>query len=96
MSLDDPSTPPTPAPPRNGAGSTALVFGVVAFVFAFVPVIGEFVALPAAIAAMVLGWIGFERAEDGEATNSSQAIAGGVLGLIAGLVVLLVFMVGLG
>ena len=77
--------------PRNGAGSIALVMGVVALVFAFVPIIGEFIAAPSAVLAIVLGLIGLGRVEKGLATNGGQALAGSILGLIAGLILFLVF-----
>lgn len=79
--------------PQNRAGSIALVMGTVALVFAFIPIIGEFVAAPSAVLAIVLGLIGLGRVEKGLATNGGQALAGSILGLIAGLVLFLVFAV---
>lgn len=76
---------------RNGPGSTALVLGVVALVFAFVPIVGEFVAAPSALLAIVLGLVGLGRVEKGVATNGGQALAGSILGLAAGLILFLVF-----
>ncbi|MGE2836123.1 hypothetical protein [Mycobacterium sp. SMC-4] len=77
--------------PQNGAGQAALVLGVVAIVFVFVPVIGDFVSIPAAIGAVITGIAGFDRADRGRATNRLDAVIGGVLGLVALLVTLLIF-----
>ncbi|MEO5610125.1 MAG: hypothetical protein ABIQ61_03140 [Ornithinibacter sp.] len=68
---------------REGLGEAALTCGVVAFVFVFVPIIGDFVAVPAALAAMSLCIVGVIREDRGVATNSGKALAGGLLGLIA-------------
>lgn len=82
--------------PRNGAGRFALVVGVVAVVFAFVPIVGEFIAGPAALIAIALGLVGLWRVERGVATNGSQALTGGFLGIAAGLIMFLVFAATLG
>ena len=52
---------PSRSRPRNGLGTAALVLGVVAIVFAFVPIIGEFVAAPAAVTAVIFGLVGLDR-----------------------------------
>ncbi|WP_226862967.1 hypothetical protein [Mycolicibacterium baixiangningiae] len=57
----------------------------------FVPVLGDFVAIPAAIAAVIAGLIGFNRADQGHATNGRDAVNGGSLGVLALLITLLVF-----
>jgi hypothetical protein len=87
MSLEEPSQPP----PRNGLGSTAFVAGVVAVVFAFVPIVGEFVAVPAAVLAIALGLVGFDRALRGIATNGREALVGSILGASSGVVLFLIF-----
>lgn len=87
MALEDPSQ----SPPRNGLGSTAFVAGVVALVFAFIPVIGEFVAFPAAALAIAFGLVGFDRALRGVATNGREALAGSVLGVASGVILVLIF-----
>lgn len=77
--------------PRNGAGDAALTAGVVALVFSLVPIVGEYVAIPAAVAATVLGLIGFIRADQGLATNPWKALIGAVLGLVAGFILFISF-----
>ena len=88
MRIDGDATPPH----RNGVGLAALVAGFVAVAFAFVPIIGDIVAAPTALCAIVLGLIGLGRVEDGRATNRGEALVGFVLGLLAALVVFIGFM----
>jgi hypothetical protein len=88
--------PATEPRPRNGLGGAALFTGVLALVFAFVPIVGEFVAAPASVLAIVLGLVGFNRAEKGLATDGGRALTGAVLGLVAGFVVFLVFIATMG
>jgi hypothetical protein len=57
--------------------------GIAAVVALCVPVIGDFLAIPAAAAAMVLGFIGMRRHETGRAAGSGSAIAGLLLGAVA-------------
>jgi hypothetical protein len=77
-------------PPRNGLGSAALVLGLVALPFVFVPIIGEFVAAPAALLAIVLGLVGLGRVDRGIATNGGEALAGSILGLVSAFVMFLI------
>ena len=72
-------------PPRNGWGTGALMCGVVALVLGFVPILGDFVATPVAVAAVGAGVVGLLRAEDGLASNPGTALAGILLGVVAGL-----------
>ena len=83
---DQPSKPL----PRNGAGSLAVVMGVCAVVFAFVPIVGEVVAVPASLTAVALGLVGLWRVDRGIATNGGQAFAGSVLGILAAFIFFLV------
>ncbi|KQU07059.1 hypothetical protein ASG56_05755 [Rhodococcus sp. Leaf7] len=76
---------------RNGAGNTALVAGIVALVCAFIPLIGDYVAVPAGVLAVACGWIGLCRDEDGVATNGRDAVIGAALGGAALFVVFLTF-----
>jgi hypothetical protein len=62
-------------------------------VFSFVPILGDFIALPTGFLAVVLGVIGVRRTERGVATNFGQALVGATLGAVALLVVLLMFAV---
>ncbi|MGE2729651.1 hypothetical protein ACQI4F_09235 [Mycolicibacterium vaccae] len=77
--------------PRNRAGHAALILGVVALAFVFVPVIGEFVSIPAAVGAVVAGFVGFDRVGRGVATNRRDAVIGGVLGVLVLFMSLLIF-----
>jgi tetrahydromethanopterin S-methyltransferase subunit C len=79
------------ASPRNGAGELALGMGLVALAFSFFPIVGEFVAAPAAVLAVVAGSVGVRRADRGLATNPVPAWTGIGLGVAAGLMTLLVF-----
>lgn len=76
---------------RDGVGNLALTVGIVAVICAFVPFIGDFIAIPAGLAAVVCGWIGLNRAIDGTATNGREAVIGAALGGGALFVVFLVF-----
>lgn len=81
---------PSKSPSRNGPGSAALVLGLVAVVFAVVPVIGDFVTIPSAVLAVVLGIVGLFRVENGIATNRGAALAGVILGFVSGFVTFLI------
>ena len=71
--------------PLNGWGNAAVICAVLALVVGLVPVMGDLVALPLAIAAAGCGVRGLQRADDGLATNGRTALAGLLLGLVAGL-----------
>ena len=75
--------------PRNGWGTAALVLAVVALVIGLVPVVGDVVALPVAVAAMGCGARGLLLTEDGLATNPGMAWVGILVGLVVGLLSLL-------
>jgi hypothetical protein len=65
--------------PSNGAGTTALVLGIIAdVVFCLWPV-----AILLGIVAVVLGSLGRGKAARGEATNAGQALAGIICGTAA-------------
>lgn len=83
--------PPPRSSDRNGAGGIALGTGIAAAVAAFVPFVGDFVSVPLALVAVVCGWTGVGRAEDGEATNGRHAFIGAGLGLLALVVVFIGF-----
>jgi hypothetical protein len=76
---------------RNGAGSAALILGIIALVCAFVPFIGDFVAIPTGVAAVVCGWVGVGRDEQGHATNGREAMIGAALGGAAMFVVFVAY-----
>lgn len=69
------------------------MLGVAAIAFTFVPIIGEFIAIPAAIGAVATGFIGFDRVDQGRATNRRDAVVGGSLGVLALLITLVMFAV---
>ncbi|WP_407444333.1 hypothetical protein [Rhodococcus sp. (in: high G+C Gram-positive bacteria)] len=85
------ATPPTEFRDRNGLGNTALIAGIVAALTAFVPIVGDFVSIPAGLLAVVCGWIGLVRIEKGLATNYVETVVGTVLGTGALFVVFIVF-----
>ena len=55
-----------------------------------------YIGIPLGIAAVVLGWLGKQKADRGEATNRGQALAGLICGAIAvviGILLLLLLVV---
>lgn len=79
--------------PRNGVGRIALQLGVVAVVTALIPVVGDFIAAPAALTSLVLGVVGYLRVQKGAATNTFQAIGGAILGLSAGFIIFTTYVI---
>ena len=78
---------------RSGGqvGDGALSLGAVAVLFVFVPVVGDFVAVPAALAAVGLGLVGF-LSEEGTGVGSAwKAVVGGSAGLLCLFTVLITF-----
>lgn len=68
-----------PGQPSNGLGVTALILGIAA-----IPLVCCFyIGVPLGIVAVVLGWLGKQKAERGEATNRGQAMAGLICGAVA-------------
>ena len=67
-------------PPRNGAGTSSLVLGIVGLVFAvlFFPL-----GFVLAVIGLVLGLVGLNRAKRGMATNRGVAVAGTALAILA-------------
>lgn len=86
-----PPSPFVPPPYRNGVGDTALVAGIIAAVSAFLPIVGDLITIPAGLIAVVCGWIGLVRVENGVADNHRNAVIGAVLGIAGLFVVFLVF-----
>lgn len=72
-----------PRPPKNGFGTAALVLGIIAVVFGFIPVVGVFFAIPLAILALLFGALGIVRAFTGKASNKGVSITGTSLGVAA-------------
>lgn len=77
-------------PSRDGVGDAALTSGVIALLFVFVPIVGDLVAAPAALAAVALGVVGVIREDRGLAVSSGKALAGGLLGVIAGFITVVI------
>ncbi|NVN49042.1 hypothetical protein [Mycolicibacterium hippocampi] len=90
--MTPPLETPTPAM-RNGVGTAALILGVISITFTFVPIVGDFVALPAAVCAIIAGVVGSGRVDRRQATNRGAALAGGALGVLTLLLALVIFAV---
>jgi hypothetical protein len=65
-------------------GSYSTTFGILAFVCVFVPIVGDFIAIPLAILAVLLGF----KAIWGAETERSRQAANAVVGVVAGALVL--------
>ena len=88
-----PPLPPRPRPPRrlppgNGLGTAGLVLGIIALVFAVIPIVGV-IAWFIWPVGLVLALIGFARVRSGEATNRGPALAGVITSAVAAAVCLL-------
>ena len=75
---DQGSTAPPPKP-KNGMGVAALVFGILALLTCWVPVVG----LVLGILAFIFGVIGRGRVRKMQATNGGVALTGLVLGVVS-------------
>jgi hypothetical protein len=83
--------PAQPARPRNGMGTAAIVFGILALLTCWwLPIVGGILG----IVAIILGVVGRGRAKRMEATNKGVATTGLVLGILS-LVVNIVLSVAL-
>ena len=79
---------------RNGLGTAALVLGVIAVIFSFIPLVG-IIAWPIGITGLILGFVGLARVNRREATNRGVAIAG-LITSGAALVICVLWLVGIG
>ena len=70
---------------------TSLVAGIVAALASLVPFVGGTITIAAAVVALVSGWIGLKRADQGEASNQRDAVIGTGLALAALFVAFLIF-----
>ncbi|MEC4020143.1 DUF4190 domain-containing protein [Streptomyces sp. H27-D2] len=68
--------------PRNGMGTAGLVCGIIGLVCGIIAVFWFF-ALILGVLAIIFGGVGRGRVKRGEATNSSPATAGIVLGVLS-------------
>jgi hypothetical protein len=76
--------PAQPVKPRNGVGTAALVFGILAVVsvlIGWIPFVG-LVTVLLALVAVILGVVGRGRVKRMQATNGGAAMTGLVLGVI--------------
>jgi hypothetical protein len=67
---------PPPQAPKNGLGIAALVIAIIALI----SVVGGVVL---GVVAVIFGFLGWQKARRGEATNGGVAIAGIVLGILS-------------
>ncbi|MGV8965558.1 MAG: hypothetical protein ACOH2F_04705 [Cellulomonas sp.] len=81
---------PQPHHADDPVGERALAAGIAAFVASFIPGVGDFVAVPAAIIAIVLGLVGIQRFETGRAARVAAAACGTILGAAASLMFVVV------
>jgi uncharacterized protein HemX len=85
-----PTAPPAPtARRRNGAGTAALVIGVVSLVLAILLIFAP-LALLLGVIAIIFGIVGISRASRGDADNRPHAVAGlvtGILGVVLALII---------
>lgn len=79
---------PGPGMRRNHAGRYALTFGLLALACALIPVIGDLVAVPTAVIAVVCGVVGVGHYDAGRAPRMLSALTGAILGAVALLIVL--------
>ena len=85
-----PATPPVEAKRSNGAGLSALIVGIVAFVFAIIPFL-SFIAWLPALAAIILGIVGLVLKH----RKRGFALAGLIIGVVAWIVAILVSIAGI-
>lgn len=69
------------------AGGYASAFGVLAVLCALIPVIGDLVAVPAAVLAIVYGILGVGHYDAGRAPRMLPAMVGALLGAVALLII---------
>ncbi|GLI29619.1 hypothetical protein [Brachybacterium] len=77
-------------PPRRGRrspGDLSLALGLIALLCALIPIIGDVLAMPPGLAAVVLGYAGVSRHDRGLEHRALPAYAGAALGAIALLLV---------
>lgn len=68
--------------PGNGMAVASMVLGIVAILFAFVPLIGVFIAFPCALLAFIFGIIGMVRGSRIQ-KNFGMGLCGLILSIIA-------------
>lgn len=78
---------------RGGPGEVSLSMGIIALICSVIPIVGDFLAVPTGLLALVLGVVGVRRSERGVASNFGESLIGATLGTLALFVVLLMFFV---
>jgi hypothetical protein len=91
--MDDGGTT-RPGTPRSAEWSVAL--GVAGLACAVVPVVGDWVAAPLAVASIVLGSLAIHVAERDGRSGTARGLAGAMIGVVALGVVLFSLAAGLG
>lgn len=84
------SNPQEPSSPSR-FGDASLTCGVLALVFAFVPIIGDVVTIPTALLAIALGVLGVIRGDHGLESHPNKSFAGVILGLLAAIITMMTF-----
>ena len=74
--------------PSNGAGTAALILGIIGFIFSFIPGI-NWVFVIVDIVAIILGFIGLSKAKK-NGSRKGGAITGLILGIIGIITVLII------
>lgn len=82
--MDDARPPPRG---RRSPGDLSLALGLIALLCALIPIIGDVLAMPPGLAAVVLGYAGVSRHDRGLEHRALPAYAGAALGAIALLLV---------
>ena len=75
---------------RRSVGDHSLALGLAAVVCVAIPVVGDFIAVPAAVLAIVCGLIGIGHYDAGRTSRVTSAAAGAALGALALVVTALV------
>lgn len=76
--------------PSNTMGLLALIFGIISIPLGFCC---NLLTIPFAIAGIVLGYLGKQKAAQGQATNGAQANWGlitGIIGLVLGIIMFII------
>jgi hypothetical protein len=83
----------SPGRRRYTVGEYSLTFGLAAVACALIPVIGDLIAAPVAVIALVLGFIGIGRHDAGVAPKVLPAAIGAALGALSLFLVVLMLIV---
>ena len=79
--------------PGDPTGERALAAGIVAVAASFVPMFGDFIAIPMAVLAIVLGLVGIRRFQEGGAAGVvgvAAAACGTILGAATNFIIVIV------